>query len=262
MSPSRDLHVVVTGDGAPVLFIHGSAADHSTWIIQQAGLRSRLRLITYDRRGTGKSPLPEGTPYLTVEQHAADAAELIRLHGAGQPMVVVGSSFGGVVALELARSRPEQLWGAVLLEPPLASSDEVPPIPQHFLQRFDDIAITGGGPAAAEFFLRSVLGDAAWARIPRPFQERSKSLHASIRQDIAALGDYPVRYGQLSAVKVPILLLGGERSAEFYRPTLIALQQHLGNAKLEVLAGAGHMMHADVHRKFNERLLAFIDETA
>lgn len=254
------MHVVVTGEGPPVLFIHGSAADHTTWVIQQASLRSKVRLITYDRRGTGRSPLPEGASYLTIEQHARDASELIELHSGGAPIVVVGSSFGGVVALELARSFPHQVRGAMLLEPPLAPSDDLPPIPSNFLVRFDELARTQSGEAAAEYFLRSVLSDASWERIPKPFQERSKSLHASIRQDIAALGEYHVRYGELSKVTTPILLLGGERSAPFYRPALEALARHLGNARLELLSGAGHMMHADAHRRFNERVLEFLDE--
>lgn len=247
------IHVERDGTGPAVLFVHGSAADHTTWVIQRAGLRSQLEVVVYDRRGTGRSPLPEGVSFLTVEQHATDAAELITQLGA--PVFAVGSSFGGVVVLELARTRPELLRGAMLLEPPLASDDALPSIPQGFLCRFDEIERREGGPAAAEYFLRSVLGDAAFERIPRRFQDRSKALHASIRQDIAALGAYPVRYAELHKVKTPILLLGGERSNPFYRPTLEALRASLGNATLEILSGAGHMMHADVHRTFNRRLL-------
>ena len=73
----RELHVVVTGEGAPVLFIHGSAADHTTWVIQQAGLRSSLRLITYDRRGTGKSPPPQ----FGIEPHLHDLTGGHRIQG-------------------------------------------------------------------------------------------------------------------------------------------------------------------------------------
>lgn len=243
-----------------MLFIHGSAADNTTWTIQRAGLRDKLRLITYDRRGTGSSPLPAGVEFLTIEQHAADAAELIARYARGGPVVACGSSFGGVVALEVARSRPELLRGAMLLEPPLASSDDAPSIPEHFLHRFDEIAAREGGPAGAEYFLRQVVGDVAFERMPKKFQERSKALYAPIRQDIAALGRYPVRYGELSAIQVPILLLGGERSASFYRPTLEALQQSLGNARLEILSAAGHMMHAEAHRRFNQRVVEFVRE--
>ncbi len=253
------MHVVIRGDGPPVFFIHGSATDHGTWTIQLAQLRNSVRCVAWDRRGTGQSPLPEGCDYLTVEEHADDAAALLREHGGGKPRVVVGQSFGGVVALDLARRYPELVGSAVLMEPPLAASDSVPPIPEHFLARYDELQRTEGGPAAAEFFLRSVLGDEAWERIPGPYRERSRALWRPIRQDIAALGAYAVRYAALRRVERPVLLLGGDRSADFYRPTLEALERSLGNARRETLSGAGHMMHADVFRKFNARLLEWLE---
>jgi pimeloyl-ACP methyl ester carboxylesterase len=247
------------GHGPTILFVHGSAADHTTWGIQVMGLRARFRLITWDRIGTGKSETLLGQrEFLTVEAHAADAARIIEERAASGPVVGCGSSFGGVVVLELARTRPELLRGAVLLEPPLAASDDAPPQPMGFLDRFDSIGRAEGGPAAAEFFLRQVLGGAAYERIPRRFQDRSKALHRAIRQDIAALGIYRPRYSELHRVKTSTLLLGGERSASWYRPTLEMLQRSLGNATLEILPGAGHMMHADVHRRFNERLATFM----
>ena len=245
-----------------MLLVHGSAADRTTWTIQLAGLRSKLRLIAYDRRGTGASPLPQGAEFLTVEAHADDAAKLIETHNEGRPVVAIGSSFGGVVVLDLARRRPELLKGAMILEPPLAENDEEPPIPEDFLFKYDAIARTTGGTDAAEYFLRSVLGDGAYEKMPKKFQERSKALHAQIRQDIAALGAYPVRYSELASVKVPILLLGGEKSAPFYRRALYALEVSLGNAMLETLSGAGHMMHADAHRRFNQRVLDFVAEVS
>src|SRR5438270_8597305 len=104
------LHVVRAGAGAPVVLVHGSAADHTTWSIQlhSERLRARMELVAYDR-----APWPR-----SVEQHAADLAALCDECGA--PVVVVGSSFGAVVALELCRARPALVRGAVLLEPPLA----------------------------------------------------------------------------------------------------------------------------------------------
>ncbi len=248
------------GEGAPVFFIHGSATDHATWSIQLAQLRARVRCVVWDRRGTGQSPLPADAQWLTVQAHADDAAALIREWGNGAPRVVVGQSFGGVVALDLARRYPGLVRAAVLMEPPLAPKDEAPPIPEDFLAKYDALEETEGGPAAAEFFLRSVLGDEAWARIPRAYQERSRALYRPIRQDIAALGAWPVCYGELGNVTCPVLLLGGDRSAPFYGETLRALERSLGNARREVLAGAGHMMHADVFRKFNARLLALLEE--
>jgi pimeloyl-ACP methyl ester carboxylesterase len=252
---TASLHVVRAGHGPLVVFVHGSATDHSTWTIQLAnsGLRERVRMVAYDRR-IGVS----------IEAHAEDLAALIEAEAAGDERVLaVGSSCGGVVVLELARRGCARLAGMVLMEPPLPPADEAPSyqaMQQGLLDEMDRRAAAEGDGAAAELFLRTVLGEAAWGRLPKRFQERSKSYWPQIRGDCHALAAYRVRYGELGRVAVPALLLGGDRSADYYRPTLEALAAALGNARAEVLAGAGHMMQAEASRGFHERLLAFARE--
>lgn len=226
--------------------IHGSAADHTTWSIQLAGtLATQVRLIAYDRRADAPS----------VEAHADDA--VAQLADDLEPAVVVGSSFGAVVALDAIRRYPARFRGAVLIEPPMAASEEALAVNREFFAAFDRTVETAGGPAAAELFLRTVLGDAIYERMPRAYQERAQAKWAAIRADSHALLTYKPRYAELSAVAVPVLLLGGERSAAYFRPTLETLLGALPHARLELIAGAGHMLHAEAHRRFTEVVLAF-----
>ncbi len=252
------LHVVSAGNGPTLMFIHGSAADHATWTITLASsLRDQFTLVAYDRRGCGKSPA--ATRFWTVEDHADDVVALLAaLPLSGQPRpILVGSSFGSVVALDVARRFPAALGGLVLIEPPMAASDDVPPIPDGFLLHFDSLAQTHGGPAAAEYFLRTVLGDGAYEKMPRMFQERSKAQFASIRADSEALSRYRPRYQALRTCTIPTLLLAGAQSAPYFRPTLDALANALPAAQLVTVANAGHMLHAQASRKFAELVAAF-----
>lgn len=243
-----------------MLFIHGSAADHATWTIALAStLRDQFCLIAYDRRGCGKSMAPDR--FWTVEDHADDVMTLIATRALPRP-ILVGSSFGSVVALDVARRFPAALTGLVLIEPPMAASDDVPPIPDGFLQRFDSLVQTDGGPAAAEFFLRTVLGDAAYEKMPRMFQERSKAQFGSIRADSEALGRYAPRYALLRSCTVPTLLLAGAQSAGYFQATLASLAGVLPAAQLVTVANAGHMLHAQASRKFAELVAAFALEFA
>lgn len=258
MRNRNELHAVTVGAGPRLLLVHGSAADHATWSIQlaSAALRARFELIAYDRRGVGGSVdlSRDGEPEdLSVEDHAADLAALI-----GEDKVIaVGSSFGAVVVLECARQRPELLRGIVLCEPPLPASDDAPPVPDGFLTRLDERATEAGGAAAAEMFLRLVLGDAAFEKMPKAYRDRATAQWPPLRSDCHALGAYRVRYAELGRIAVPALLLGGDRSAAYFRPTLEALAASLGRARLETLTGAGHMMHAEAHRSFHDKLLGF-----
>jgi pimeloyl-ACP methyl ester carboxylesterase len=236
---SAGLHVVSAGVGPRVLLIHGSATDYTTWSIQLASpLRDRFTLVAYTRRDTG-----------SVEQHAADAIELL-----GEPTIIVGSSFGAVIALEVIRRRPCR--GAVLIEPPMGPTDDTPAAPAVFLAEYDRMVAAQGGPAAAEMFLRAVLGD-LYDRIPEAFQERSKSKWNEIRADSQALLDYRPRYSELAAVTTPVLLVGGGRSPPLFRPTLEALQRALPHARLEFIRSAGHMLHVEARTTFAELLVEF-----
>jgi len=150
--------------------------------------------------------------------------------------------------------------GRVFIEPPMAASDELAAASTAFLAEFDRREAAEGGPAAAEFFLRFVLGDSVYERIPRSFQDRSKAKHGQIRSDSGALIAYRPRYHDLASVTTPVLLLGGDRSATYFRATLDALLASLPNARLEVVANAGHMLHAEASRRFAELLVAFAEQ--
>lgn len=228
-----------------MLLIHGSAADQSTWSIQLAGsLRERFTLIAYAR------PLAP-----TVEEQADHARALL-----DGPALVVGSSFGAVIALDLVRRYPAVCAGAILIEPPMQASDDAPSESTAFFTEFDRRVAEQGGPAAGEFFLRMVLGDAAFERMPRSFRERSAAKWEAIRADSVALLSYKPRYAELASVDVPVLLLGGDRSAAYFRPTLDALARALPRARLEIVSGAGHMLHAEASRRFAELLIGFAAE--
>jgi pimeloyl-ACP methyl ester carboxylesterase len=252
------LHVVRSGTGPVLLLIHGSATDRSTWSIQLASpLRERFSLWAYDRRGTGDSPSGGEPP--SIEQHAADAAELARQ--AGGQVWLAGSSFGAVVALEVMRRHPELVRGAALIEPPLTAGDGAHSAGPGFTLALDELAARQGGEAAAEKFLRTVLGEASFERIPRAFRARSLAMWPQIRADSVALIAYAPRYRELGDVAVPTLLLGGERSAPYFRPTLEALAGALPRARLELVKGAGHMLHAEAPRRFTELMIGLLEGT-
>ena len=111
-----ELAYKVKGAGPAVLLIHGGAEDAGMLDAQAEALVARgFRVIWYDRRGTGGSTRAHW-PGGGADQHADDAAELLRALGA-EGATVLGFSSGGVVALALAARHPEVASAVIAWEP-------------------------------------------------------------------------------------------------------------------------------------------------
>ena len=246
-----DLPFTRLGEGPVILFIHGSAAGRSTWTLQVHHLSDRFTAISYDRRiGAG----------LTTADHAADAAAIARREAGGAPALVCGSSYGGVVALELALSAPELVAGLVLCEPPLPCDPLVPPQPAGFGCAFDALVATAGGERAGELFLRSVLGDAHFESIPGRYRRDLCGLWRQVRSDMTSFGGYRMDPERLARIDQPVLMLGGERSPAHYAAPMELLERVLPRARRELVPSAGHSMHIDNWRVFDRTVAAFARE--
>src|SRR5215208_4905168 len=115
----------VSGSGEPVLFIHGAfVADTFLPLQFQQSLVGRYQLFNYHRRGyagSSRSAAPG-----SISRQAADCAQLLK-HVGVESAHVVGHSFGGVIAIQLALDAPEVVHTLALLEPGLMVGSSAQP---------------------------------------------------------------------------------------------------------------------------------------
>jgi pimeloyl-ACP methyl ester carboxylesterase len=123
----RELWTTCWGDGdATVVFLHGliMPQDGANWA-HSPELRERLSdevtYCEYERANVGKSTSLEGP--VPLEQTVADLDALLTQVSSGGPVVLVGGSFGGLVALAYAGTHPDAVDGMVLLDPSLPGSN-------------------------------------------------------------------------------------------------------------------------------------------
>jgi 3-oxoadipate enol-lactonase len=100
------------GEGPPLLFLNGSGATLASTGLLLGPFRDRFDLLAHDQRGLGATSVPPG-PY-TMADYAADAAALLD-HVGWERCRVVGISFGGMVAQELAVTHPDRIERLALL---------------------------------------------------------------------------------------------------------------------------------------------------
>jgi pimeloyl-ACP methyl ester carboxylesterase len=247
------LHYVQAGQGPDVVLIHAVTSNLAVWVfiglVDQLA-RAGFRVTAYDLRGHG---LSEVTPagYTSAEM----AEDFRRLHaalGLG-PALLVGHSFGAVVAVHAAVLDPECVAGLVLADPYFPGLAHVEPNPgssdvwlamrEHFRHAGIDLGeavdftrlfkvvgdLTGGQKAT----LRQRMGAASerWlALLPR-------LAHTSCGSDAFAVAGLTAE--RIVSVRAPVVALYDEHSP--FLATCRFLQQHLPDCVVELVPGAGHL---------------------
>lgn len=250
------LHVESTGEGAPLLFIHGMCGDADVWRDQVARLAGRFRCLTYDRRGHSRSAM--GTEPESVPTHAEDAAALIRALDA-RP-IVVGSSGGARIAVELIRRHPELVAGAVISEPPIFSldPDAGKALVAELATAVGPVAATEGPRAAVDAFF-TLLCPGLWSTLDESAKDRYR---ANAPMMLAELGGprYELAVEDLATISVPTLVIAGTISHPALRSIAHALGRGLPNSRFIELEGSGHVTYAERPDEFARAVMAFATE--
>ncbi|HEX4573505.1 MAG TPA: alpha/beta fold hydrolase, partial [Gemmatimonadales bacterium] len=106
--PGARLYTRRAGDGPPVVVLHGGPGAHHDYLLPQYDrLALRRALLYYDQRGGGRSPVPRETP-VGWREHVADL-EALRAHWGLEQLVLLGYSWGGLLAVLYALEHPDRV---------------------------------------------------------------------------------------------------------------------------------------------------------
>ena len=236
-----DFHVEQSGSGEPLVLVHGGWGSTARWSLIADDLARSFELIAYDRRGHGKSGTSEEPP--TRVDQEDDLAELIEALDIG-PAHVVGSSFGGSIALGLAARRPDLVRSVSAHEPPLV--DFAPDDPHvvdvvALIPELLELIYSGKREQAAQAFAERVaMGPGIWDVMPTEVKEamvHNADAFAAEQQDTRwAAAD-------LSGIACPVLLTKGDQSPAWFAPVIAGVHAALPQASLTTIAGSGHIPH-------------------
>ncbi len=245
-----------SGDGQPILFIHGMCGDASVWADQMRRLSPHFGCIAYDRRGHSRSPLGQITQR-TVELHADDAAELITALGLA-PCILVGSSGGARVAVDVVRRYPHLLKGAVLSEPPLLSLD--PDGSTEFVARIKppiDEAVAHGRPRAAVDAFFEIVCPGLWEMLEEPRRDRPYRANVDELFGDLSMPPYQISRADLAQIRVPCLMVRGSESEPLLRTITGILAEVIPGAQLVELQDSGHVTYAEKPGEFAAAVIEF-----
>jgi pimeloyl-ACP methyl ester carboxylesterase len=252
--PDVEIGVLETGTGTPVLFVHGSGMSGATWAPMLAELRDR-RCLAVDLPGFGASD-PYDYSGRSLREHAvAQMRSIVDALGLDR-VPVVGTSLGGMWALNLAFAAPERVSAVVSLGMPAVASPGVRADPYFRLMTTPGLgrlvarAPKPRSPRAARASMRGVIGrdalertpdawfDAVGAAMARPGWRTAMWSHLNLafRAGRARPGN-AFRPGELALIAAPVTLLWG--ADDPYGPPELAHRAAalMPNATVEVVPG-------------------------
>jgi pimeloyl-ACP methyl ester carboxylesterase len=260
MLKAQGLEYEESGRGEPVLLIHGGhVADGFVPLMGEAVLADRYRLIRYRRRGYAGSP-PVSGPF-SVEEQAQDALALLA-HLGVERTHVVGHSYGGAIALQLAIDAPRLVHSLVLLEPAVLAADAAAAFFEA-VKPILDVYRSGDVAGAIDLFM-GAAGAADWrsaveANIPRAARQAEKDAATSFEIEIPALAEPLLDGAQLPRISQPILYALGNESGPIFEAARQHFQSMVTGAEGVMLGGVNHLMQMRNPMSIAEAIASFLD---
>src|SRR5262245_23832740 len=232
-----------------LLFVHGSVLGaRGTWGGQRA-LSERFELVFVERPGFPPNPPVQRVDF---EADAALVAELLR---AGDHLV--GHSYGGVISLLAAATRPDALRSLTVIEPPATRVAAGLPAVDAFAEEGEQVYASAATNDPDTFLRRFLAAVGSAFDPPSPLTpELEQGARALMVERGPWEADIPL--GRLAATSFPKLVVSGHHHPAF-DAICDALERALGAERVE-LEGYGHTVQR--HPEFNERLAAFVERAA
>ncbi len=262
-------HVEVTGQGNPLLLLHGFTGSGQNWADHVPTLAQHYRVVTLDILGHGLTDSPADPARYSMEKVAADVTAVLHqssiVNFQSSIVNLLGYSMGGRLALYLAVHYPH-LIRALILE---SASPGLETEPERAARRARDHALADRIESeSVAAFVDYWEALPLWASQQQLAPEKRAALRAQrlnnnptgLANSLRGMGTgaQPSLWPHLSELTTPVLLLAGETDEKFVG---INRRMHnlLLNSQLELIADAGHAVHLERPYAFRQVVLTFLD---
>jgi pimeloyl-ACP methyl ester carboxylesterase len=247
-----------TGDGPPLVLVHGTTADHTRWRPLLPYLEPHAAVHTMDRRGRGDSG---DHPDYDLAREYEDVAAVVDAvaEACGSAVDVLGHSHGGICAFGAA-ALTSNIRKVVLYDGWPAPNPEALALPPTVEARMNTLLADGKREAALETFIREVVRmpeqEFAVYRALPAWQARIAAVHTITREmDIPSFDPE-----QAKKISVPILMLVGGDSPDTIKANPEIVAAALPDARITVLDGQQHIAMDLIPEVFAKHVLAFLHD--
>ena len=248
-----------SGEGPPLVLVHGTTSDHSTWELVRPQLQKRFTVYAMDRRGRGESGGGGGSAY-NIEREFEDVIAII--DSIDGPVDLFGHSYGAICVLEAAL-RSSQVRGLVLYEGTLPVPKGTRLYPPEALDRVRAALKTGDREGALTTFYRDiVLMSPEEIEMLRslPLWPARVALAPTIPYEMRAFESYTLAFdpAKVSNLRTPTLLLLGGDSPAIEKAAAETLNAALPDSRIVVMPGQAHLAHRTAPELFAREVVQFL----
>jgi pimeloyl-ACP methyl ester carboxylesterase len=249
------LYYEVVGEGYPVVLIHAGKLDGRMWDDQVGEFAKHYKVVRYDVRGYGKSEMPQ-KPYSDVE----DLYDLLKFLNV-EKACLLGLSMGGKIAIDFALEHPEMVDALIPVATDLSGFNWSNEKTMRGYQSILETARDDDESKAVEMWLHFPLfapameNPAIAPKIREMVQENSHVflLNPWLRRPLK-----PPALGRLSEIRVPTLIIVGDRDVSDIIAIADTLEADITGAKKMVIPGTGHLVNMEKPEEFNRIVLDFL----
>lgn len=248
--------VWVNGDGPPLVLVHGSIADHTTFEPFVEVLRDDLTTFSMDRRGFGASG--DGAVY-AIERDFEDVAAVVEAVASrtGGPVALWGHSYGANCVMGGAALTNDNVHHLVLYEPSLGLT-----YPPGSIDAIEDAVAAGDKEAAIVAVLVGILQmteEEVDAMRSTPLWSARVAAAPTVPRECRVEDAWVYEPGQFDAISAPTLLLTGSESIPALTKATYAAAAAIADSQIQVLEGHGHFAHKSDPAMVSETIRQFID---
>lgn len=257
--PGAQLEVLEHGSGEPLVLIQTALTADELLPIAGSPALAAYRRIVYHRRGYAGSSGVSGRG--SIVRDAADCAELLAALGVERAHVV-GLSYSGAVAMQLAADKPELCRSVVLIEPPpvhVPSAAEFRAVNERLFRTSQK-----DGPAAALDEFMTMLVGADWRRaseeqLPGSAQQMDQDRLTFFDTDLPALLDWDFGAEKASGITCPVLHVGGTDSGPWFAEVRELVLRWFPQAEDVRIDGADHSLALTHSTEVAEAIAGFLE---
>jgi len=261
---NASIYYEIAGAGQPFVMIHAGIADDRQWNNEFAYFSNHFQVVRYDLRGFGKSEPVDGE-----FSHLSDLAALLDYLKLERPIILMGCSMGGGLAMDFALTHPSKVKALIMVgSGPKGLELDVPESAK--FEQLEHAYDSGDLDLVAE--LETQIWFDGEGRSPAQVNQAMRQLAYEMNRN--ALSHEAKHLGQrqpdttfpaaerLAELNMPVLVIAGKQDTPYILAAADYMVEKVPFARKVIIADAAHLLNMDQPEEFRRIVTSFLDEAA